>query len=131
MKKLLIADDEPDVRKTLALVFAKAYEIVEACDGAEAVRVADEEKPDLVLLDVMMPEMTGIQVLEALKLTRANLPIIMLTGEQDLDTAKRTLDHGATMYVTKPYDPKYLRQQVDRLLTTEGEEGNDKPWRIA
>lgn len=132
MKKLLIVDDEPDIRRTLALVFSGSYAVVEAGDAAAALKLAADENPDLVFLDVVMPDMSGIEVLEVLKRGRPALPVIMLTGEQDLEVAKRSLEFGATMYVTKPYDARYLREQVDRVLACAAGEPpvNDKPWRV-
>ncbi len=134
MKKILIVDDEPDIRKTLGGVFGPAYQVLEASDGVDGLKIAAHEMPDLVFLDVTMPRMNGIEVLEILKRGRPTLPVIMLTGEQDLAAAKRSLDFGATMYVTKPYEAGYLREQVERLLACASGDippADDKPWRVA
>lgn len=133
MKKILIVDDEPDIRQTLAGVLGPVYKVLEACDGVEAIKIAGSEAPDLVFLDVSMPKMNGVEVLEVLKRARPTLPVIMLTGEQDLSIAKNSLDFGATMYVTKPYDARYIREQVERLLACAAGDvpsPNDKPWRV-
>jgi CheY-like chemotaxis protein len=130
MKTILIVDDEPDIRKTLAGVLGPAYKLLEAGDGAEALKIAGVQAPDLVFLDVSMPDMDGVEVLEVLKRARPALPVIMLTGEQDIGIAKRSLDFGATMYITKPYEARYVREQVKRLLSGEVQPADDKPWRI-
>ncbi len=131
MKKLLIVDDEPDIRRTLSLLFKDSYEVLEAGDGNEAVRLAGSRAPDLVFLDVVMPGMDGLAALESLKKVRPNMIVIMLTGEQEIAVAKEALDHGASMYVTKPYEPNFLRAEVERLLTAGPAKANEKPWRVA
>lgn len=119
MRKLLIADDEPGIRRLVRMTLeSENYEIVEAADGAEALAQAREHKPQLMFLDVMMPEMSGVEVCSALKSDpeTADITIIMLSAKaQDADReAGRAA--GADDYFTKPFSPIALLSKVDEVL---------------
>ena len=118
--KILIVDDDPDIRLILRAALAPVGPLLEASNGKEALRLIRKEKPHLVLLDVVMPEMDGIEVLKAARLVDPHIVFVMLTGQSDVGQAKRALDAGARAYVTKPFDEIYLRNEVRRLLTEEG-----------
>lgn len=124
MTRILIADDEPHIRKLVSFTLGnRGYEVVEASDGGEAVRLAGEVEPDLVLLDVMMPVMTGYDALRALKAdpATADIPVVMLSAKSQKTEVEEGLACGAREYICKPFTPKDLVARVAELLETSGE----------
>jgi two-component system, OmpR family, alkaline phosphatase synthesis response regulator PhoP len=117
--KILIADDEPNIVISLEyLMKREGYEVVVARDGQEAVDAILRERPQLVLLDVMMPKKTGFEVCQEVRAIDAvkDTPILMLTAKgRDTDVAKG-LGVGATAYMTKPFSTKDMAQKVRELL---------------
>ena len=103
--RILVADDEAEIREVLRLYLEKeGYEIVEAADGTEAVRLIKEEQIDLALLDIMMPGMDGYRVLRNVR-EENNLPVIMLSAKSSDSDKILGLDLGADDYITKPFVP--------------------------
>ena len=128
---ILIVDDDSDLRRTLSLLLDKAYKVVEAANGKEALRILAEHRPRLVLLDITMPEMSGIDVLRAARERDKTLRIVMMTSHQEMEIAKNALDLGAIAYVTKPFDADYIRGEVSRLLAPQADDaGGGRPWRV-
>ncbi len=123
--KVLVVDDEPDVLLLCRVNLEfEGYEVIEAGDGEEAMRLVREEQPDAVLLDVMMPKMDGWQVLAALKSDpeTADIPVVMLTAKvQDQDQI-RGWSSGAADYITKPFSPLSLSQVLGNVLRSDPEE---------
>ena len=118
-KKILVVDDEERVREMLGFRLRLfGYEVVQAADGREALEVAAREKPDLVLLDVMMPELDGFQVCSRLKQDEAtkHIPVVILTAKAEAKDVTRAVHSGASDYLVKPYDPIVLQQKVARNL---------------
>jgi len=119
MKKLLIADDEPGVRSLVRMTLLNAaYEIIEAADGVEALERARAEMPSMVLLDVMMPGLSGVDVCRALKEdpgTRA-ITVVMLTAQAQAYDRENGLSAGADDYFTKPFSPVALLRKVDEVF---------------
>ena len=119
MKHILIIDDEQDMLDLLRpRLEAAGYEVSTAPDGQSGLDKAREEKPDLILLDVMMPKIDGYQVCRFLKFDEdyKHIPIILLTArgqEQDRETGKKV---GADGYLTKPFEKEELLNTIDRLL---------------
>ncbi len=118
-KKILLVDDEEDVLRTVGFrLQSSGYDVVTASDGLEGLEKAHSEKPDLVILDLMLPKMDGYKVCAFLKKdTRyRNIPIIMFTAKAgDLDK-KIGLEVGADAYVMKPFEPPELVEAVEKLL---------------
>jgi CheY-like chemotaxis protein len=117
--RILIADDEPHIRKLVSFTLGnKGYEIIEATDGGEAYDMACAERPDLVLLDVMMPVMTGYDVLAKLKSdpATAEIPVVMLSAKSQQTEVQAGLSGGACEYICKPFTPKDLVQRVAELI---------------
>jgi type IV pilus assembly protein PilB len=117
--KILIADDEEDILKVLEKRLSDTgYEVVKAVNGMEAVECAFREKPDLVVMDVMMPEMDGLEATKILRsrLETAVIPILMLTAKKDKESELKGLDVGADDYVTKPFDKDKLLARIKMLL---------------
>jgi DNA-binding response OmpR family regulator len=118
-KKILVADDEKIVRDSVRLCLAKeGYEIHEAEDGADALARARELHPDLVILDLMMPDQWGYAVCEELKKDPAtsNIPIMFLTARKATASQKIGELKGGDDYVVKPFAPEELREKVRKLL---------------
>jgi len=118
-RKILVADDEEDIRNLVRFGLQRdGYEVITAGDGAEALELVREHRPDLCVLDVMMPKLSGIEVLKQLRTdpALAGLKVILLTSRaQDLDL-DRGFEAGADDYVIKPFSPQELRQRVKRTL---------------
>lgn len=114
---VLIADDDPDIRMLVRLRLERSgYAVVAASNGLEALQLATESRPDLAILDVSMPGLSGIEVTRALRERQAMLPVILLTGRvQDADVTDGA-SAGADAYVTKPFSPQELESRV-RALT--------------
>ena len=111
---ILVADDDPVILSLLEVNFEmEGYTVITAADGAEALARAQDSRPDLVILDVMMPKLTGHEVAEAMKADRAtsDIPIIFVSAKAQGNDIARGMDLGAADYVTKPFDPIEL---VDR-----------------
>lgn len=118
--KVLLADDEEGI---LVLVEAtlrneKRYSILLARDGEETLRIARQEKPDLIFLDIMMPKMSGYEVCQALKgdPATAHTMIVMLTALAQDSERQAALEAGADDYLTKPFSPTALLQKVEQFL---------------
>lgn len=110
-KKILIMEDEPDALMMLSMALKSAgYVVFGAPDGEEGLKIFREEKPDLVILDVMMPRMDGWEVLQRIKagLKSKRVPVIMLTGKSEDADKVKGYDFGADFYVTKPYNIQKL-----------------------
>ena len=132
-KTILLVDDDADLRRVVRGILQPLGRIIEASNGKDALRMTAVEKPGLMLLDVAMAEMDGLSVMKAARFLDPALPIVMLTGEHDLETAKRALDDGASAYITKPFDPEGLREEARRLIcAAEGarETESGRPWTV-
>ncbi|MEX1248026.1 MAG: response regulator transcription factor [Anaerolineales bacterium] len=114
--RILVVDDEPRfVRLVEANLQAEGFEVLKAKGGKEAVEMAASEKPDLILLDVMMPEMDGFQACERIR-EFSSVPIIMLTAKGDEEHKVRGLNLGADDYVVKPFSANELMARVGAVL---------------
>lgn len=107
-KKILIVDDEPAIRDSLRLLLKSNFEVDVAQDGEEALGKLQGELPDLVLLDVMMPKVDGIEVLRQLQERQISLPVIMLTATNTVRTAVQAMKWGASDFLNKPFDVEEL-----------------------
>lgn len=124
MRKLLIADDEEGVRSLVRMTLeSDAYEILEASDGEQALALAREHHPGLVLLDVVMPGLSGIEVCRALKgdPATATIAVVMLTAKAQASERAAGRAAGADDYFTKPFSPKALLSKVEEMLGVEEE----------
>jgi len=117
--KILIADDDPDIRDILKLTLAEEnYEVIEAPDGEEALKIIRSKPLDLVLLDYKMPKMDGRQLCNLIKrdLLLQHLPIIMVTGKGEISDKIDGIDAGADDYMVKPFEPKELLARIRMVL---------------
>lgn len=132
-KKILIADDEPDILEIIQYNLVKeGYMVVTAKDGDDALSKAKLEKPDLIILDIMMPKKNGVEVCELLRMQPAfkETLIIFLTALNDESSHIRGLETGADDYVSKPISPKVLISRVNALFRRLHKEPVDTQIRI-
>lgn len=114
--KILVVDDDTNIAELISLYLQKeGYETQEVYSGKQAVEVYETYKPDLILLDVMLPEMDGYDVCKAIRRT-SKTPIIMLTAKCDVFDKVLGLELGADDYISKPFDPKELIARVKAVL---------------
>ncbi len=118
-KKILLIDDEPDiVAMTVMRLEANGFNVVTAEDGNTGYELAKTEKPDLIILDLMLPDMDGYQVCRLLKFDEQfkNIPIIMLTARSQKEDKEWGEKVGADLYMTKPYEAKELLEKIRLLM---------------
>jgi DNA-binding response OmpR family regulator len=121
MATILVVDDEPDIRSLVQLnLELDGHRVITAANGAEALELIADEIPDLMLLDVMMPEVDGWTVLETIKATADldvnRIPVLMLTANDAADARVRGGIEGAIRYLTKPFQPAALREEINNAL---------------
>ena len=118
MKKILIVDDQKGVRRLLEELFKKdGWEVELAADGKEAVERADKFLPDIILMDMKMPNMNGLEASQIILKKYNNLDIIMMTAYGEMDVVKDALDAGVKRCITKPFDIIDLRNTVNQMAT--------------
>ncbi len=117
MRPLIMAvDDEPVILMLLKRTLESGgYDVIVATDGNSALILLNERQPDLVLLDIMMPELDGFQVLERLR-PHSDVPVIMLTAKDEVDSVRNALALGADDYVRKPFSPRELLARIQARL---------------
>jgi DNA-binding response OmpR family regulator len=123
MTKILIAEDEPDIRELVAFMLRFAgYEVVTASNGEEAVQGATREIPDLILMDVRMPRMTGYDACRIMKASPAlhDIPVVFLSAKGQESEIQSGLDAGAEEYLLKPFSPDELTNRVRMILSKFG-----------
>ncbi|RLC65903.1 MAG: response regulator, partial [Chloroflexi bacterium] len=114
----LIADDEPNIRSIVARMLDKDYVVLEATNGEEAVDIAGREKPDIILMDLMMPQMDGYTACSLIKAGQATkmIPIIILTAIDHESNRKFAMEMGADAYIAKPFTSQVLADAIGPLL---------------
>lgn len=132
MAKILIADDDPDMRLAIGSVLrSRSYEVIEARDGEEALKKLKEEKPDLMLLDLLMPKMDGFAVVKELqnaeKQEYPDTPILIVSSiREDASQRRYELEVGHKLdiddYIEKPIEPFVLLQRVEKFLSKGGKD---------
>ena len=124
---VLAVDDEPGVLRLIKLELStQGLRVITATDGEEGLRMAEQQRPDLIVLDIMMPDISGLEVMRRLR-ERSSVPIILLTAKDHDQDKVRGLDLGADDYLIKPFNPEELSARVRAILrrgirTTDGEE---------
>jgi len=119
MAKILIAEDEPDIRELVAFTLRfSGYEVVSASNGEEAVQLASREYPDLILMDVRMPRMTGYDACRVMKANEdlKDIPVVFLSAKGQESEIQTGLDAGAEEYLLKPFAPDQLTDRVRAIL---------------
>ncbi len=119
MTKILLVDDHSDIRRLIRITLGKAFEVLEAEDGKTGLEIARRQKPDLVVLDVMMPgELDGLQVLDAIKSDPQlkNTRVIMVTARGQVQDYEDGVQRGADAYFIKPFSPLQLVAAIKETL---------------
>jgi CheY-like chemotaxis protein len=117
--KILVVDDDPDIRRLLRLVLmSSGYHVTLAEDGDQALRRVAEELPDLILCDILMPNLDGYETLAALRSSpnSRGLPVLIISARGETHAVKRALDAGANGYFVKPFETRDLLAEIRRLL---------------
>ena len=123
MAKILIAEDEPDIRELVAFTLRYAgHEVVAGANGEEAVQLASQEMPDLILLDVRMPRMTGYDACRTMKASPhlKDIPVVFLSAKGQDAEIQTGLEAGAEEYLLKPFAPDQLAERVKAILAKFG-----------
>jgi len=113
---ILIIDDDPVVQRVVASALAADYTVHGAASGEEGLAEFERRRPDLVLLDVMLPLMSGLAVLRALKRASTEVPVIMMTAYAEVQTAVQAIKLGAVDYLEKPLEAALVRREVDQAI---------------
>ena len=120
-KKVLVVDDELNIRLLVKIILGNSYDVLEASNGDEALIKAQEEKPDLILLDIMMPGKDGFTTCNELKSSKATrgIPVVMLTALQHQLNEKLALSLNADGYIRKPFTSRDILNALDSMLLSE------------
>lgn len=120
---ILVAEDERDIRELIALTFqAHGFKVIEVPNGEEAVKRATQAKPDLILMDVRMPKMSGFQACQILKAQEStrHIPVVFLSAKDRARDIRQGLALGAEEYLLKPFAPDELAQRIRLILARHG-----------
>ncbi|MDP1850889.1 MAG: response regulator [Candidatus Planktophila sp.] len=123
-RSVLVIDDNEDIRHLLTLILENAgFTVLTGIDGADGLAQTRSAKPDLILLDAMMPGLNGFEVLEKIRKDRDSkinsIPVLMLTSRSSVEDIDMAIDLGATSYVVKPFRPEKLVQKVISIFESE------------
>lgn len=117
MKKIMVVDDEETISELLqAFLEGQGFEVVVAGDAEAALAKINREKPDIVMLDILMPGLNGIQCLQKIKEIKPETIVIIMSGLQDEEIAKEAITYGAYDYITKPFDLDYFKNNLLKRL---------------
>ena len=122
-KKVLVVDDNEDIRNLISIILTgESYEVLAVETGTQSLEIYTEFKPDLILLDIMMPGISGFEVLEQIRDIRSaklnSVPIVMITAKSLTDDIDKAIKLGATSYIVKPFRAESLKQKVLENLTS-------------
>lgn len=123
MASILVAEDERDIRELIAFTLQFAgHQVSQAANGAEAVELAPQIKPDLIMMDVRMPKMTGYEACRALKDIEEvkNIPVVFLSAKGQDDEVANGIEAGAVAYILKPFAPDELARRIGEILAEVG-----------
>ena len=117
-KKMLIVEDNEELRHLMVRIFSRYHQVVDAADGVEGLQKANDENPDLIISDVMMPRMDGLEMCRKLKgdINTSHIPLILLTARNTSDDCVECYEAGADGYIAKPFELKVLKAHIDNFL---------------
>lgn len=117
-RKLLVVDDDYALRELIDFTLAESYDVLKAENAEQAYALVHGEQPDAIVLDIMMPNIDGYEVCRKLKSDpkTQHIPIIMLTAKHEMDDLKEAIKVGADEYITKPFEPDFLKKRIDGLF---------------
>ena len=113
---VLICDDEEGIRESFKLILADSYDLRFTNNGVQAIDLLKTFTPDVLLLDIKMPKINGIEVLKQIKKLKPKLPVIIVTGYQSVETAQEALRNGASDYIPKPFESRQILKAVAQVL---------------
>ena len=113
---ILICDDEEGIRESFKLILEEQYQLKFATHGLEALEMLKSFTPDLMLLDIKMPKMHGMEILKKVKQLKPKLPVIIVTGYQSVEMAQEALKLGAADYIPKPFETKEILKAVAQTI---------------
>ncbi|MFT3752399.1 MAG: response regulator [Paludibacter sp.] len=115
---ILIAEDNNELRAFLKTILSARYEVLEAENGRQALEIAQNNIPDMIITDVMMPEMSGLELAKAIKedINISHIPLVLLTAKTDMENKLEALQYGVDDYITKPFSSAYLEARIENLL---------------
>ena len=114
--RILICDDEAGVREAMTLILGKEYHLLYATNGQEALETVRKQDPDMVIMDIKMPRLGGLETLPKMKQVKPSLKILIVSGYDSSDVAAQAIHLGADNYLTKPFARDDIRTQVRTLL---------------
>jgi len=118
-----VVDDNEDIRNLISIILGGGYEVRAVGSGTEALAIYEEFRPDLVLLDIMMPEVSGFEVLMKIRDLRSSklnsVPIVMITAKSMTEDIDKAIELGANSYIVKPFRAETLKQKIDAYLLNE------------
>lgn len=125
--KILVVDDQLGVRRLLYETFREAqYEVQMAANGTEAIKLAEEFSPDLILMDMKMPGLSGLETLRQIRSLKIPTEVIMMTAYGDVHNMEQAKELGVVFYLTKPFDLFELREKVAAILAKKRQDGNQE-----
>ena len=111
-RRILIVDDEEGIRESFKLILGESYQLSFAANALEATTELQRERPDLVILDIKMPKVNGLEFLKQIKAKDSSLPVIIVTGYQSVETAQEAAKNGASDYIPKPFESQQIIKAV-------------------
>ena len=113
---ILVCDDEEGIRESFKLILADHYQLRFANNGLEALEMLQSFSPNLMLLDIKMPKLHGMEILKQVKKLKPTLPVIIVTGYQSVEMAQEAIKNGAADYIPKPFDSKEILKVVAQII---------------
>ena len=130
-ESIMLVEDETSIRETMAEFLAEeGFEILQAADGLEALEVFRENQPDLIILDLMLPKLDGLEVCKAIR-QKSNVPIIMVTARDEEIDKLLGLELGADDYITKPFSLREMKARIKAVLRRTGFQGSTEEHKIS
>ena len=127
-KSILVIDDEKVILESLKMFLTeKGYSVESAASAAEGRQKVEGLKPDVVILDIRLPDGNGLDLLKELRDRNREMPVIMITAFHDMDSTIKAIKHGATEYITKPIDADELERAVQRAMKVTGAMTESRP----
>jgi DNA-binding NtrC family response regulator len=115
-RQILVCDDEEGVRESLNLILGEEYKLGFAADGNEALNYLTKNNPDLIIMDIKMPQKSGLDTLKELRQQKPKVKVIMITGYQSIETACEASKYGIFEYITKPFESSLVKKTVQKAL---------------
>lgn len=115
-KQILICDDQVNIRESYKLILENDYDLVFAVNGQDVLLYLKEKTPDLIIMDIKMPKMSGLTALKEIKKIKPDLPVLIVTGYDSVETATVAIQSGAADYIVKPFEPEQISRSVRKIL---------------